>query len=143
MNDFTMEQTLRAWNELTRSVLSLEELSLKKVQEALTETYRILTRYHKEALVPKDISRLFLQMEEFLSFTAMMEEKEKTMGFYHWQEIHFIVSALKEGFFKGAYSYAFPQLEIVDITDRSYLINLQTDRLEQYVLLFNQGKAEE
>jgi hypothetical protein len=74
------------------------------MQTLLKETYLILTTYHKDSLIPKEISKLFLEIEDFLYFSSLMEEKENGLGFYHWQELFHLVKALEKGFFEGKYS---------------------------------------
>lgn len=134
---------IKEWKDMISVVMSLEELSLPKIQELLKETYRILTVFHKSELVPKQISELFLEMENFLYFTSLMEEKEKNTGFYHWQEVFCIVKALEKGFFEGKYRCDFPKLIITDILDNDFLFDFGSDNIEGYIVAFNEVKAQE
>lgn len=136
-------QTAEQWNKLTHRVLALEELPLETIQAVLKDSYAVLTHYHKAEAIPKSVAKLLLEMNDFLSFTAMMEEREQPLGFYHWQEIFAMVSSMKQGFFEGKYSHAFPVLEITDALDNSYLMNLQTDPLAAYFALYNRQKTQE
>ena len=63
------------WQEMTHTVFELKKLSLEDMQTLLKETYLILTTYHKDSLIPKEISKLFLEIEDFLYFSSLMEEK--------------------------------------------------------------------
>ena len=87
MSNSEIASIVKEWKDMTKVVMSLDELPLPKIQQLLKDTYRILTDFLKSELVPKQISELFLEMEDFLYFCSLMEEKEKSVGFYHWQEI--------------------------------------------------------
>lgn len=131
------------WQEMTHTVFEFKKLSLEDMQTLLKETYLILTTYHKDSLIPKEISKLFLEIEEFLYFSSLMEEKENGLGFYHWQELFHLVKALEKGFFEGKYSCDYPKLIITDVVDNDLLIDLESDRLESYIIAFNELKNRE
>ncbi len=134
---------VKEWKDMTNVVMSLEKLPLPKIQQLLKDTYRILTVFHKSELVPKQISELFLEMEDFLYFTSLMEEKEKSMGFYYWQEIFCIVKALEKGFFEGKYRCDFPKMIITDTLDNDFLFDFDSDNIEGYIVAFNRVKTQE
>ncbi len=138
-----MAQLLKQWDEKTSSVLGLEALSLPELWLLVKDTYRVLTAVHKDECVPKEIVGLFLSMEEFLYFASLMEEKETGLGFYHWQELKLIVDALKAGFFKGHYDYAYPQLKVTDPLDNDFLVDFDQNQMEHYVAAVQTVKAEE
>ena len=138
----TIQATIESWDTLTHRVLALEEIPLCQVQALLKDSYALLTRYCQEDLVPKEMAKLLLTMDEYLFFAELMEEKEKGKGYYRWEESFFAVKALKEGFFKGRYPQDYPLLQITDCLDCSCLFDLEKDSMEQYVLLFQQRKAE-
>lgn len=131
------------WQEMTHTVFELKKLSLEDMQSLLKETYLILTTYHKDSLIPKEISKLFLEIEDFLYFSSLMEEKENGLGFYHWQELFHLVKALEKGFFEGKYSCDYPKLIITDVVDNDLLIDLESDHLESYIIAFNELKNRE
>ena len=122
-----INKTIDKWLEMTDTVLDLEKFSLAKMQDLLEETYKILIVYHKEALVPKEISKLLLEMDSLLYFTSLMEDKEVGIDFYHCQHISAIVEALKEGFFDGEYKSAFPNLRIFDVDNNEITIDFETN----------------
>ena len=132
--------TINKWQEMTHTVFELKKLSLEDMQTLLKETYLILTTYHKDCLIPKEISKLFLEIEDFLYFSSLMEEKENGLGFYHWQELFHLVKALEKGFFEGKYSCDYPKLIITDVVDNDLLIDLESDHLESYIVTFNELK---
>ena len=139
----TINSVIGKWEEMTHTVFELKNFSLEDMQTLLKETYFILTTYHKDSLIPKEISKLFLEIEDFLYFSSLMEEKENGLGFYHWQELFHIVKALEKGFFEEKYSCNYPKLIITDVVDNDLLIDLESDRLESYIIAFNELKSME
>ena len=139
----TINSVIGKWEEMTHTVFELKNFSLEDMQTLLKETYLILTTYHKDSLIPKEISKLFLEIEDFLYFSSLMEEKENGLGFYHWQELFHLVKALEKGFFEGKYSCDYPKLIITDVLDNDLLIDLESDHLESYIIAFNELKNRE
>ena len=139
----TINSVIGKWEEMTHTVFELKNFSLEDMQTLLKETYLILTTYHKDSLIPKEISKLFLEIEDFLYFSSLMEEKENGLGFYHWQELFHLVKALEKGFFEGNYSCDFPKLILTDVLDNDLLIDLESDHLETYIIAFNELKSME
>ena len=139
----TINSVIGKWEEMTHTVFELKNFSLEDMQTLLKETYLILTTYHKESLIPKEISKLFLEIEDFLYFSSLMEEKENGLGFYHWQELFHLIKALEKGFFEGKYSCDYPKLIITDVLDNDLLIDLESDYLESYIITFNELKSME
>lgn len=137
-------QTITAgWKEQTHLVLDLQALSLQDVQQLICATYEVLTAHCEGALVPKEICKIILEMEDFLYFAALMEEKECGKGYYCWEEIRYVVNALKDGFFAGKYPYAFPKLLVSDVMDTTYLFDLKKDQFAGYVLAVRREKTSE
>ena len=143
MSNSEIASIVKEWKDMTKVVMSLDELPLPKIQQLLKDTYRILTDFLKSELVPKQISELFLEMEDFLYFSSLMVEKEKSVGFYHRQEIFCIVKSLEKGFFEGKYRCDFPKLVITDILDNAFLFDFDSDNIVGYIVAFNEVKAKE
>ena len=122
-----LEQLTSTWEAMTSAVLKLEKLSLPEMQVLLSETYQALRKFYQDKLVPKEISRILLGMEDFLYFAALMEEKEVGIDFYNYQYISSIVAALKKGFFNADYGCDFPELKVLDKNNNEYLLNFETD----------------
>ncbi len=143
MNHNEILEITNQWTDTTYQVLALEEVSMTKVRQLLKETYRILTDYHKLGLVPKEIIALFLEMEDFLYFTSIIEGVEKEKNFYNWQENTSIIKALEKGFIQGEYLSEFPKLIIKNLRDESFLVDFDSDTIEDYIVTFNEDKAQE
>ena len=133
---------IERWEECTDTVLQLEPLSLRNLQPLLRDTYAALSHYAQKDLVPKEVAKLFLCMEDFLYLASVMEENEKGKGFYCWEELHCLVSALKKGFFAGGYTPAYPELRITDCLDNDFLLDVENDALEGYVTVFRRVRAQ-
>ena len=131
------------WANQTHIVLDCKELSLKFMFELIKDTYKAFTLYHKDELIPKEISKILLNMEEFAYFTALMEDNEIGKGYYHWEEFQYIVTALKEGFLKSNFEAEFPQFVVTDCLDSQYLIDFENDSLEQYIVAVQSERCRE
>lgn len=120
-----INKTAYEWHEMTNTVLKSKKFSLIVLQNLLKETYMVLTEYHKAALVPKEVSKLLSEMEDFLHFITIMDDKDLYIDFYYYQCISNIISALKKGFFDGVYEYSFPKLKILDVENNEILIDFE------------------
>ena len=123
----TINSVTGKWQEMTNIVLDLKRFSLEDVQSLLKDTYTILTTYHKEQLVPKEISKLILEMNEFLYFITIMDNEDLCIDLNLYQYISSITDALKRGFFKGEYEYDFPKLKILDSKKNEIIIDFGTN----------------
>ncbi len=132
MTNEVITRTVREWDNMTDAVLELKEFSLSDMQKLLSATYSILYRYHKDSLIPKEITALFVSIYDFLYFASLMEENEKTVDFYNYQGISFIVHVLQTGFLGGNYELAYPRIKIKDISKNSYILDLEKDSLESF-----------
>ena len=130
MQDAELERIAREWDELTHTVLDLDKFALAEVQSLLKDTYTVLTVFHKEQFIPKGISKILLNMDEFLYFTSLMEEKEVGLDFYQYQLISSIVSTLKTGFFGAKYEYEFPRLKVKQGETDVFIFDFGKDNLK-------------
>lgn len=118
------------WNTLTHTALDLEKIPAWILQNTLKDTYEALYFYHKEKLVPKELSKMLLEMENFLYFAPLMENEKQETDFYYYRIISFAASALQQGFFAGSYDCAFPVLKILHLGEDPILLDLEKDRIE-------------
>ena len=124
-----LESIAEQWSEITMYVLNLQELPIGELQLLLYDTYRALTQFHKQSLIPKEITKILLNIEEYLYFASLMEEQDVPAGYYCHRQVYVIAKALQEGFFNAAYAYAFPQLQIFDDFQNAHVINLERNFL--------------
>lgn len=88
------------WINMTKIVLDLNKITHEQIKCLINETRILLNDYQNDALVPKETIKLFLEMEDFLYFSSLMEEKEVGADFYHYTESYNSIKQLKEDFLK-------------------------------------------
>lgn len=130
MGNAELSRIAKQWDGMTHTVLDLQKFSFAKMRNLLLDTYAVLTAFYKDQFVPKQISRILLNMDEFLYFTSLMEGNEVAVDFYRYQALSSVVSAMKTGFFAAEYAYAYPQLQICDPKGISHIVDLEKDNLE-------------
>lgn len=90
-----IEELTCDWHAITEKVIELNELDLSVLQELFRETYSVLDRFSHEKLVPKKISKLLLEMNDF-GWWVMDLDETPLHGFY--QEILSLTTALSKYF---------------------------------------------
>ncbi len=125
---------IQDWQDVTGIVVSLKELPVKKVEKLLKETYFVMNTFHKDELIPKELGELFLEIEEFLYFSSIMEENEMPTDYYRWQKIFTIVKSLEKGFFQGEYELPYPRLKMKDISGCELIIDFESNFLENLII---------
>lgn len=125
-----LKQLANKWEQMTHMVLDLKEIHSLKLQALLKETYALLRVFHKNELVPKEISKVFLEIQDFLYFASLMEEKEVNSDYYCYRKVYTIVKALKVGFFCGDYGCDFPKLRMVGDNEMSYVFDFEKNHLD-------------
>lgn len=128
---FALEQIADQWGCMTMTVIDLRKLPVVDMQLLLHDTYMVLTQLHKDALLPKEVTKIFLQMEEYLYFASIMEDVEVPAGYYCHRLIYAIVKAFKDGFFNANYICTFPELQILDDFRNAHIINLESNFLAE------------
>ncbi len=125
----TIIQATDEWNNLTARVLDLKDFEYTRMQALLQKTYRILKSFHKDDVVPKEISKLLLSMDEFLYFSSMIEDKDVPIDFFHYQAISRLVAAIKNGFFEGSFEYHFTNKQ----AEKLYKIDMEQNGVVDYL----------
>ena len=132
MEQAVMEWVCAGWDDMSCAVLREQELPLDEIKRLLKNTYLVLTDYHKDACVPKEVCKILLNMNDFVSYAVLMEDRDEVpAGFYHFEDIFLIIEAMKNGFFAGSYSYQYPKLEVRDHASHAYVVDLISGSLEQ------------
>ena len=119
----------REWNEFTLEALGLKEIPIDRLQAVLKRTYAAFVEYHKSDLVPKEMCRIFDEIEDFIYFAFLMEDKEVGEDFYCFRKISSILHAMKQGFFSGEYDCEFPKITILDDKYNEIVFDFETDTL--------------
>ena len=129
MKNMDVNRLAEHWKSMTSVVLKVKEINFTALQGLLKETYALLCEFQKEALVPKMLCALFLEMESFLYFAFLMEDKEVDTDYYAYRQVDAVVRALKDGFFNGEYPVAYPALQLVDDTQKVRVFHFEKDML--------------
>lgn len=119
----------REWKYLTGKVIKIEDIPVSDIEELLRDTYEVLYKYHKDTFIPKEVTEMLLEIEDFIGMSSTMEFTEKSEGYYHSFEVLLIIENMNNGFFKGEYSRKFPELMIDDINNKKHILNLNNNFL--------------
>ena len=90
-----IDRLIHKWNALTDEVIALNEIELTEVQNLFRETYEILDVYSKDELVPKFISKLLLEMNDFAWWVY---DQPQSPLHKHYQDILSLVMILNKHF---------------------------------------------
>ena len=118
------------WRDMIGRALELKTIPSDRLQRLLRDTYEAL-HYYEQDLVPRQISKVLLEMEAFLYFASVMEDNEMGENFYFYQAIYGVVKALEEGFLNGGYVCVFPVLKVEDPRGNLHFLDLENGRLEE------------
>lgn len=91
----------REWEDMTGTVIELKELSVSDIEGLIADTYEVLTEYHKDALIPKEITKLLLEIKDFHEISSAIEFAEKPKGYYHSMDILLYNQCYNKWFYKG------------------------------------------
>lgn len=90
-----MDRLIHKWDTLTDEVIALNEIELTEVQKLFRETYEVLDVYSKDELVPKSISKLLLEMNDFAWWVYDLPQSPLHK---HYQDILSLVMILNKHF---------------------------------------------
>ena len=129
-----LKQLASQWEQITHTVLELKQIPAASLQNLLKETYEALVVYHKNELVPKEISKIFLEMEDFIYFAFLMEEKEVESDYYCYRKVNAIIKTLEAGFLSGDFGCDFPKLRIIDDDKTPFIFDFTTNLLKDIMI---------
>ena len=121
------------WLEMTHKVLELKRIPPAEVQDVFKRTYEVLCYYSKDELIPKSVSKLLLEMDDFLYFASMITDNEFDDDPYLYQAICTVAESLKDGFFKSEYECEYPLLKLTNISEKSLVFDFENGRIEDLV----------
>ena len=91
-----IEELSCEWHELTDKVIELKKIDLLRLQKLFQNSYDVIEEFRKDQLIPKEISKLLLEMNEF---SWWVYDLDKTPLHEFYQGILTLISALNEHFF--------------------------------------------
>ena len=90
------------WNAAAWKVIEFENPGFQALRKLFEETLELVEEYNKNQLVPKEISGVLLEMQEFSWWVSDLAD---TPLHSHYQEIVDVVYALNKHFLSGASAY--------------------------------------
>lgn len=121
-------QVANGWVLLTFEVLGLKKLPSIQIQDLFKRSYAILDHYHKDTMIPKEVSNMISEMDKFLSFVSTDFDDDPS-----YQAALEIADALKLGFFQGKYECAYPMLKVHDDDYEAHILDLEKGRIEDLI----------
>ena len=122
------------WNKQTYALLDLREIRVEDLDELLLNTYEVLYEYQHENVIPKEVCRLLLNQDEFMSFLVILgsnqDELKETAKLY--QALYCVIDTLKQRFFGGGFELSFPMLQ-VDFNGSDVTANMEQGILKAMV----------
>ncbi len=91
-----IKELIQGWHTITDEVIEFKNIDFSNLQKLFKETYKILEEYSNENLVPKEISKLLLEITDFGWWVSGLEE---TPLHEFYQELLSLISALNKYFF--------------------------------------------
>lgn len=95
MNIERIQEVTNDWRSANWKVIEFENPGFKEVRKLFLETYEIIEKYRDEKLVPKELSGLLLEMQEFSWWVSDLKE---TPLHCYYQEIVSVVCNLNTYF---------------------------------------------
>ena len=121
------------WIQMTHRVLDLKRIPSTEIRDLFRRSYEVLYAYHKEDLIPKELSEMLLGMDGFLYFASLITDKEFDDNPYLYQAVHSIAEALKIGFFEGHYEKEYPLLQAFDPKEKPCVVDLENGYVEDLI----------
>ena len=90
-----IEKLTHDWHSASWKVIEFENPGLAKIRKLSKEAYGFIEKYSTEKLVPKEITGLLLEMQDFAWWVSDLDE---TPLHYLYQEIVSLVFELKKYF---------------------------------------------
>ena len=93
-----IEQLSYEWHTVTGEVIGFEKIDFSRLHKLFKESYDVIEEFSKEKLVPKEISDLLIEMNDFGWWVSDLDETP--LHRYH-QEIVSMMYELKGMFLKS------------------------------------------
>ena len=91
-----IKELIQEWHTITDEVIEFKNIDFSNLQKLFKETYNVLEEYSNEKLVPKEISKLLLEINDFGWWVSSLDE---TPLHEFYQELVSLISALNKYFF--------------------------------------------
>lgn len=124
------------WEKAAITMMTTKEFSIKQIENLLRETYKVCTEYKNKDMVPKELCKVFVHIERFLSYGAdayYIDECTTPSDSAEYDAIAFILEEIEYGFYNEEYKCAFPIISVDNNQCKSYVLNLEEDFLEYFI----------
>lgn len=123
----------KKWFNLTEQMLDEKVVPYKEIQIVLKDSFYILNEYRKQNQVPKEISRILLNIKDFLKEVSMVEFFDEFSTFSSYPALYSMTVALEKGFFNEKDNYKYPKLEVEFDNGKIQIFDFEKDDLEEFV----------
>ena len=121
-----IKRVTEEWDDMTHRVLDLKRIPSIAIRDLFAKSYHVLDYYHKESLVPKELTEMLLEIDGFLYFASLITDNEFDDDPYLYQAIYSVVEALK-------YEYKYPLLKVINPEDSICILDLEKGRIEDLI----------
>lgn len=124
------------WEQLVKKMLCEKVFETEDTEPLLKDTYRICAMYCDKEMVPREMLKLFDNINNFLDGLLVaygIDEVSSPSDCAVYNAIGFIIDALKEGFYGGKYEHSYPNIQVDDSNGKSHLVNLEKAFLESLI----------
>ena len=91
-----ISEIAHSWQSVTWEVIEFKKPTPSKINQLFNETYELLAEYSTKDDVPKGISKVLLEMNEFCWWVSDLDE---TPLHKHYQELYTLACELNKSFF--------------------------------------------
>lgn len=135
MND-NIKKLANEWDRAFVTMLKEEEYSFRQVERLLNETYRVCTEYCDKDMVPKELCKVFSNIDFFLN--AMLDiyhidGSTASSASADYDAVEYIVDVIEEGFYTGRYKSAYPLLSVNDNKQIEHVYDTNKYFLEDFI----------
>ena len=124
------------WEKAAITMMTTKEFSIKQIENLLRETYKVCTEYKNKDMVPKELCKVFVHIERFLSYGAdayYIDECTTPSDSAEYDAIAYIIDEIEYGFYTGKYECTFPNIKADNNQGNSYILNMENEFLEYFI----------
>lgn len=135
MNE-NIKDLVLAWEDAAKTMMTKREFTVKQIEYLLRETYRVCYEHKNKDTVPKELCKIFTEIERFTFYGASvyyLDEFTTSSDTAEFDAIAYTLDEIEYGFYEGKYECAFPYINVESSNRKSYTLNLEEDFLEFFI----------
>ena len=133
MNKEMIMNLTEKWENATRDVLTKRTIVISDMQSLIRDTYKTYYEYHDKEMMPKEMGKLSMSMNQFLDFLVRIFLQDVYDDNVYHDTFCFIAEAIEYGFYKGKYKYNYPMLKVDNCNGGENIVNVEEDFLEELI----------